>query len=44
MDGAVDATSAERGCIRGVDDGVNAQSRDVGNDDFQPRRADLARD
>src|SRR5260370_1233992 len=26
-----------------VDDGVNAKARDVGDDDFQPRRADLAR-
>ena len=43
MDRAIDATAAEQRRIRGVDDGVNAQRRDVGDDDFQPRRADLAR-
>ena len=43
MDRAVNAAPAEQRRIGGVDDGVNAQRRDVGNDDFQPRRADLAR-
>ena len=43
MDRAVDAAAAEQRRIGGVDDGVNAQGRDVGDDDFQPRRADLAR-
>lgn len=43
MDRTIDAAPAEQGRIRGVDDGVNAQCRDVGNDDFQPRLADLAR-
>jgi hypothetical protein len=43
MNRAIDAAAAEQGIIRGVDDGINAQARDVGNDDFQPRRADLAR-
>ena len=43
MDRAIDATPAEQGGVRGVDDGVNAQSRDVGDDDFQPRRTQLAR-
>ena len=43
MNSAIDAAPAEQGRIRGVDDGVNAQCRDVGNDDFQPRLADLAR-
>jgi hypothetical protein len=43
MDRAVDAAPAEQGRIRGVDDGVNAQRGDVGNNDFQPRLADLAR-
>ena len=42
MDGAIHAATAEQGLIRGVDDGVNAQGGDVGNNDFQPRRADLA--
>ncbi len=43
MDRAINAAAAEQRAIRGVDDGVNAQGRDVGDDDFQPRRADLAR-
>ena len=43
MDRAIDAAAAEQRRIRGVDDGVNAQCGDVGNDDFQPRLADLAR-
>ena len=43
MDRAIDATSAEQGRIGRVDDGVNAQCGDVGNDNFQPRLADLAR-
>jgi hypothetical protein len=43
MDRAIDAAPAKERRIRRVDDGVNAQAGDVGNDDFQPRRADLAR-
>jgi hypothetical protein len=43
MDRAVDATPSQQRRICGVDDGVNAQAGDVGDDDFQPRRADLAR-
>ena len=43
MDGAVDATSAEERRVGCVDDGVNAQRSDVGNNDFQPRLANLAR-
>src|SRR5258708_12075838 len=43
MDRAVHATTAEQRGVGGVDDGVDAQARDVGDDDFQPRRADLAR-
>jgi hypothetical protein len=43
MDGAIDAAPAKERRIRGIDDGVNAQRCDVGNDDFQPRLADLAR-
>ena len=43
MDGAIDATAAEQGTVGGVDDGVNAKRGEVGNDDFQPRRAELAR-
>ncbi len=43
MDRTIDAAATEQRRIRGVDDGVNAQGGDVGNDDFQPRLADLAR-
>jgi hypothetical protein len=43
MDRAVDTASAKQRTIRGVDDGVNAQAGDVGDDDFKPRRAELAR-
>ena len=43
MDRAVNAATPKQCVIRGVDDGVNAQARDVGDNDFQPRRADLAR-
>ena len=43
MDRAIDAAATEQRRIGGVDDGVNAQGRDVGDDDFQPRRAELAR-
>ena len=43
MDRAIDAAPAEQRRIRRVDDGVNAQAGDVGNNDFQPRLADLAR-
>ena len=42
MDGAVDAPAAEQRCIGGVDDGVNAQGGDIGGDDLEPGRADLA--
>ena len=44
MDRAINATPAEQRQIRRVDDGVNAQRGDVGNNDFQPRLADLARE
>jgi len=44
MDRTIDAASAEQRRIRGVDDGVNAQRGDVGNNDFQPRLADPARE
>jgi hypothetical protein len=43
MDGAIDTAPAEQRRIRGVDDGVNAQTGDIGNNNFQPRLADLAR-
>ena len=41
MDRAVHASPAEEGGIRRVDNGVNAEGRDVGNDDIKRRRADL---
>jgi len=43
VDRAIDTPSAKQGGVRRVDDGINAQRRDVGDDDFQPRRTDLAR-
>lgn len=43
MDGPVDSAAAKQRRIRGVDDGVNAQRGDIGNDNFQPRLADQAR-
>jgi hypothetical protein len=43
MDRTIDTATAEQRRIRGVDDGVNAQGRDVGNNDFQPRPANLTR-
>jgi hypothetical protein len=42
VDRAIDAAATEQGRIGGVDDGVNAQARDIGDDNFQPRAADLA--
>ena len=44
MDRAVDATATEQRCIGGVDDGIDTQGRDVGDNDFKPHAADLARD
>jgi len=43
MDRTIDATAAEQRTVGGVDNRVNCQGRDVGNDDFQPRAADPAR-
>jgi hypothetical protein len=43
VDRTIDATPAQERRICRVDDGVNAQCGDVGNDDFEPRLADLAR-
>ncbi len=43
MDRAIDAAPAKERRIGRVDDGVNAQAGDVGNNDFEPRLADLAR-
>ena len=43
MDRAIDAPASEQRRVRGVDDGVNAQCRDVGNNDLEPRGTNLAR-
>ena len=43
MNRAIDAATAQERGIGSVDDGVNAEGGDVGNDDFQPALADLAR-
>ena len=43
MDRTINATATKQRRICGVDDGVNAQRRDIGNNNFQPRIADLAR-
>jgi hypothetical protein len=43
MNGAIYAATTQQRRICGVDDGVNAERCDVSNNDFQPRRADLAR-
>jgi hypothetical protein len=40
---AIDAAPAEQRRMGSVDDGVNAQRGDIGNNDFQPRLADAAR-
>ena len=42
VDRTVHAAAAEQRTIRGVDDSVNAQRRNVGDGDFQSRRTDLA--
>jgi hypothetical protein len=43
MNRAVNTAAAQQRRIGGVDDGVNAQRRDVGDDDVEPCRADLKR-
>jgi hypothetical protein len=43
MNCPIDSAATQQRAIRRVDDDVNAQRRDVGDDDFQPRRAELAR-
>ncbi len=40
---AIDATAAKQRGVRGVDNGIDTQAGDVGDDDLQPRRAKLAR-
>jgi hypothetical protein len=36
MDRPIDTAAAEQRGVGGVDDGVNAQGRDVGDEDFEP--------
>ena len=43
MDRAINAAPAKERRIGRVDDGVNAQCRDVSDNDFEPRGADKAR-
>ena len=43
MDRAIHTATAKQRAVRRVDDGVNAQRSDVGDDDLEPRRAELAR-
>jgi hypothetical protein len=43
MDRAIDPAAAEQRRIGGVDDGVNAKRCNIGDDDFQPGVAELAR-
>ena len=43
MDRAIDAAAAEQGAIGGVDDCIHAQRGDIGDDNFKPRRSELAR-
>ena len=43
MDRAIDAAPAEQRAIRSVDDGVNAQCGDIGDDNLEPCRTDVAR-
>jgi len=42
MDRAVDSAAAEQRAIGGIDDRVERERRDVGDDDLKRRRADLA--
>jgi hypothetical protein len=42
MDRTIDAASTKQRDIGGVDNGVNAQCCDVGDDDFESRRTDVA--
>ena len=42
MNRAIDTAPAKQRCICRVDDGINGNRRDVGNDNFQPRSADVA--
>jgi hypothetical protein len=43
MDRTIDAAAAQQRAIGRVDDRVNAQCRNIGDDDFQPCRSELER-
>ena len=43
MNRAINPAATKQRSIRGIDDGVNAQRGDVGDDDLEPRRTDVAR-
>jgi hypothetical protein len=42
VDGAINTASAEQRRVRGVDDGVNPQSRDISDDNLDASVTDLA--
>jgi len=42
MDRAVDTTTAQQRSVRRIDDGIDLECRDVGDDDFVTCRADLS--
>ena len=43
VDRAIDPAAAKQRGVGGVDNGIDAQASDVGDDDLQPRRTELAR-
>ena len=43
MDRAINATARKKRAVGRIDDRIEPQCGDVGNNDFQPRLADLAR-
>jgi len=43
MDRAINPATPKERRIRGVDDGINAQGRDIGDDDLKPHATDQAR-
>jgi hypothetical protein len=43
MNGAVHTTTAQERSVRRVDDRVNAQCRNIGDDNLEPRLAELSR-
>ena len=44
MDRTVDSAAAKQRIIRRIDDGIDIEGRDVGDDDVVARRADLSRE